>query len=174
MAAPLSGTSFVTGDNVTLTANATDSDGQVVKVEFFSNGSMLGSVTSAPYNFVWNNVQAGVFTVSAKATDNSGASTTSATVFFSVMTSPGSVNHAIELANSIVGGFEWSGTYPGAGGESPNSAAVAANLDALAFNIQNAYRDFNLGDWVKVPGPDGGLVTARCMSISGTEMLVLS
>src|SRR6185312_4826820 len=136
---------FVTGDSVTLTANAADSDGQVVRVEFFSNGQLLASDNSAPYSFVWGSVPAGVFTITAKATDNSGAGTMSSGVFFTVMRSPVSVNHSRSLANEIVGGFEWSqASYPGASGGSPNYTAIVANLDALATDIQQAYIDFTL------------------------------
>ena len=128
---------------MTISANAADTDGQVVRVDFLSNGQLLASDTSAPYSFLWTNVAAGVYTVTARATDNSGASTTSTGVFVTVMRSPSSVNHSLVLANQIVGDFEWSPTYPGAGGGSPNYAVVA-NLDALAFDIDQAYRDFTL------------------------------
>jgi uncharacterized protein (TIGR03437 family) len=144
MMAPLEGAVFVVGDNVNLAANASDPDGQVMRVEFLANGSLVGSASSAPYSFTWVDVPFGVFNVAARAIDNSGASTTSSNVYFNVKKSPGSVNHAIDLANSIVSGYEWTGTYPGATGESANSAAVVANLEALAIDIQNAYLDFTL------------------------------
>lgn len=146
MVAPLNGSSFFAGDNLTLTANAADSDGQVVRVDFYANGTLLGAAGSAPYSFVWNNVSSGVYTLTAKATDNSGANAFSGDVSVTGMGSPDSVNHARELASTIVGGFEWSGNYyPGAtnDGFSPTSAAVAANLDALAVDIQRAQNDFN-------------------------------
>lgn len=145
MSAPSNGESIVVGDSVTLSANAADPDGQVVRVDFVSNGQLLASDNSAPFSFLWTNVPAGVFTVTAKATDNSGASTTSASIFFTVMRSPVSVNHSRTLANQIVSGYEWSTpAYAGAGGGSPNYAAIVSNLDALAFDIQHAYVDFTL------------------------------
>jgi uncharacterized protein (TIGR03437 family) len=145
LSAPANGDNFVAGDNVTLNANAADTDGQVVRVDFLSNGQLLASDTSAPFSFLWSNVPAGVFTVTAKATDDSGASTTSASVFFSVIKSPVSVSHSRTLANQIVSGFEWSGSaYPGAGGGTPNYSAVVANLETLASDIQLAYVDFTL------------------------------
>jgi uncharacterized protein (TIGR03437 family) len=48
------------------------------------------------------------------------------------------------MANQIYGGFDWSASYPGAGGGSPNYSVVVSNLDALAFDIQQAYIDFTL------------------------------
>lgn len=146
MAGPSNGSSFLVGENVTLNANAADPDGQVMSVEFYANGALLGTAGSAPYSFDWNNVQGGVYTLTAKATDNSGASAFSDSVSMTVMRSPDSVNHARELASTIVGGFDWTGTeYPGAtGSTSPASAAVAASLDALAINIHQAYLDFTV------------------------------
>ncbi len=80
-------TSFVAPASVTLTANATDSDG-IAKVEFFQGSTSLGTVTSAPYTFVWNNVAAGNYTVTAKATDTLGLSTTSSAISVSVTNAP--------------------------------------------------------------------------------------
>jgi len=141
--APSTGASFSMGDNVTISANAADADGQIGSVEFFANGSFVGSVSAAPYNFIWNNVPDGAFALTATAIDNRGGTATSVAVNFTVRRSPGTVNQALDLANSIVNGFEWSVTYPGATSES-NSAAVVANLDALATDIQQAYIDFRL------------------------------
>src|SRR5262249_31768438 len=60
-----------------LSATASDSDGSVVKVEFFANGQRLGEDTSSPYSLLWTNANVGAYTLSAKATDTSGLSSTS-------------------------------------------------------------------------------------------------
>jgi hypothetical protein len=49
----------------------------VAKVEFFNGATKLGEDTTAPYDFTWSAVPAGNYTVTARATDNLGASTTS-------------------------------------------------------------------------------------------------
>lgn len=61
---------------VGLSATATDTDGTVTKVEFFNGSNLLVSITSAPYTYSWTNVAAGTYTITAKATDNGGAITT--------------------------------------------------------------------------------------------------
>ncbi len=66
--------------NVSLTANAADADGQVVRVDFYQGSTLLGSVTQAPFSFTWSNVVPGSYTLTAVATDDKGASTTSAAV----------------------------------------------------------------------------------------------
>jgi hypothetical protein len=70
----ISGTAPAT---VTLTATAADSDGTITKVEFLNGSTVLATVTSAPYTYSWTNVTAGSYTISARATDNANAATTS-------------------------------------------------------------------------------------------------
>ena len=63
--------------NITLVANAEDPDGAITKIEFNSGGSVLGETATYPYTFAWQNLAAGTYTVSATATDDLGARTTS-------------------------------------------------------------------------------------------------
>ena len=63
--------------NITLTATASDTDG-IAKVEFFNGATKLGEDTTAPYTFGWTGVAAGSYTITAKATDTVGSTTTSA------------------------------------------------------------------------------------------------
>jgi hypothetical protein len=75
---------FTAGSSVSISATAADSDGTIAKVEFYNGSTLLGSVTKAPYNYTWSNVKAGAYSITAKATDNKGASTTSGVVSFKV------------------------------------------------------------------------------------------
>ncbi|UKJ06737.1 DUF7594 domain-containing protein [Solitalea lacus] len=77
---PVNNENFTGGSSVTINANAADADGTVSKVEFFSGATKLGEDLSAPYSFEWNNVAIGSYALTAKATDNSGDVTTSATI----------------------------------------------------------------------------------------------
>lgn len=58
-------------------ALASDSDGSIVKVEFYYNGNFLKAVTSAPYILTWDNVANGSYSLTAKAYDDAGAVSTS-------------------------------------------------------------------------------------------------
>lgn len=80
LTAPANGATFTAPASISLTANASDADGTVSKVEFFNGGTKLGEDVSAPYTFTWGNVSAGSYSLTARATDNAGASTTSAAV----------------------------------------------------------------------------------------------
>jgi len=65
--------------NVTLSATASHPNG-ITKVEFFEGSNKLGESTAPPYQFVWRNVPAGSFTVTAKATNTNGLTSTSSSI----------------------------------------------------------------------------------------------
>ncbi len=81
---PTGNASLTAPASLTIQATASDPDGSVQKVEFLGGGTVLGSATKSPYSFVWNNVPVGAQTITARATDNSGAKTTSASVLVNV------------------------------------------------------------------------------------------
>ncbi|GHN02625.1 hypothetical protein WSM22_41140 [Cytophagales bacterium WSM2-2] len=74
---PVTNASFTTGSAVTINANATDGDGTISKVEFFQGSTKLGEDLTSPYSFAWSSVPAGNYSLTAKATDNAGATTIS-------------------------------------------------------------------------------------------------
>lgn len=80
LTSPANNAQFTAPASVGLTASAADADGSVSKVEFFSGATKLGERLSAPYAFTWTSVGAGSYALTAKATDNKGATTTSAVV----------------------------------------------------------------------------------------------
>ncbi len=80
----LSTNSVDVGSAVTLTANASDADGSVDKVDFYVGGSLVGTAATAPYTLNYTTVRAGDLAVYAVATDNLGASTNSTSVTLAV------------------------------------------------------------------------------------------
>ena len=81
---PLNNTNFAAGSNVVIDASASDSDGSVAKVEFFQGATLLGADLTAPYTFVWSNVGAGSYAISARATDDLGTTTTTSPITITV------------------------------------------------------------------------------------------
>jgi hypothetical protein len=77
---------------VILGADASDNDGTITKVEFFNGSSKIGEVTSVPFHFTWTNILAGTYNITAKATDNEGASATSSAVSL-VVREPGKLQN---------------------------------------------------------------------------------
>ncbi|MFZ6755224.1 RHS repeat-associated core domain-containing protein [Undibacterium sp. Dicai25W] len=69
---------------ILLNATASDPDGSVAKVDFYNGSNLITSIAQAPYNTPWSNVAAGTYSVTAKATDNLGASTTSTPITVTV------------------------------------------------------------------------------------------
>jgi hypothetical protein len=82
---PANGASYTAPANITIAASAADSDGTISKVELFNGAALLGTDASQPYDFAWNNVAAGSYVLTAKATDNAGAVTTSSAVNVTVV-----------------------------------------------------------------------------------------
>jgi hypothetical protein len=81
---PADGAVFAWKPTITVTATATDPDGNVTKVEFRDGTTLLGQDTTAPYSFTWRNVPQGTHVLTARATDNAGAVTTSSAVGITV------------------------------------------------------------------------------------------
>ncbi len=84
LTSPASSASFVAGTAVSVMASATDADGTVASVQFFANGTSIGTDTSAPYELSWTPATAGSYALTAKAVDNTGLETTSAPVAITV------------------------------------------------------------------------------------------
>jgi len=82
---PGNGSSFTAPANITITANASDFDNYIRKVEFYNESTKLGEKTTAPYSFIWSNVPVGTYTLTAVATDNFGAVTISSAILISVI-----------------------------------------------------------------------------------------
>lgn len=72
------------GSAFALSATASDPDGLVTQVEFVDGTTVIGSFTAAPYNVNWTPTTSGVHYLTARATDNTGAVTTSAITFVDV------------------------------------------------------------------------------------------
>ena len=68
------GTNLVVGlgTTVNLSAAASDADGSIASVRFLSNGTALAVVASSPYRTTYTPSAAGIYTLIAQATDNSG------------------------------------------------------------------------------------------------------
>ncbi len=84
ISSPATGAKYTASASITLTAVAADRDGTVAKVDFYNGTTFIGSDASAPYSFTWANVAAGTYTITAKATDNNGAATSSSAITVTV------------------------------------------------------------------------------------------
>lgn len=108
MFSPTNGAVFFSPTNIRLAALASDPDGSVYNVEFFAGTNSLGVVSGGAildppfpdgtgpgaraFFLVWSNVPSGDYTLTARATDNGGASTISAGINISVQLGPPPTN----------------------------------------------------------------------------------
>lgn len=94
--APATGASYSKNSSITLTASAKDLDGYVSSVEFLIDG--FGSIGTAAvvqgdsFALTWENVQAGTYSVTAKATDDTGLITISSPIMVTVTNNPPTVS----------------------------------------------------------------------------------
>ena len=87
LVAPANGTTYVPPAAVTFSASASDSDGTIVTVSFYANGEIVATDTTSPFTLTWSPVPEGTYNLTAVATDDEGATATSATVTITVRNS---------------------------------------------------------------------------------------
>jgi uncharacterized repeat protein (TIGR02543 family) len=81
---PANGATFSAPASITITATATDIDGTIAVVRFYSGASQIAQINASPYQYTWTNVPAGNYVLTARAEDNLGATGISAAVSITV------------------------------------------------------------------------------------------
>jgi hypothetical protein len=76
MSLPVNNSYYSYPSSILLFATATDNDGAISKVEFYSNESLINSDNSAPYSYEYS-PQAGTYSIKSVAYDNNNNSSTS-------------------------------------------------------------------------------------------------
>jgi len=72
---PENNVAFIAPANITIIATASDPDGSIARVEFFTDANEIGEDDDGtPYVYNWTNVPAGNYQITANAVDNNGAS----------------------------------------------------------------------------------------------------
>ena len=74
ISSPVTDSSFVAPASITINAVATDVDSNLARVEFYNGATLVGQKTTTPYNFNFSNVAAGNYTLTVKAIDTAGLS----------------------------------------------------------------------------------------------------
>ena len=116
LTSPADNSRSATPGTFTITATASDADGSISKVDFYNGATLLGTATTSPYTFAWTNVAEGKYVITAKATDNSGAVTTSS-----------AVNVTVDVT--------FKATLSGANERPAANASTATGTATLIFNI---------------------------------------
>ena len=80
LTSPISGSTFKAPATVTLSASASETGGTISKVEFYNGSTLLATDTASPYTVTFSGIPAATYTITARAYDTKGVSTTSAPV----------------------------------------------------------------------------------------------
>ncbi|MGN6645545.1 MAG: Ig-like domain-containing protein, partial [Cytophaga sp.] len=81
---------------VDIAVNVTDPDGSITLVEFLDGNTVIGTSTTAPYVYTWNNPSAGPHTITVRVTDSNGGITVSAPTEITSSTPTG-----VQLPNTL-------------------------------------------------------------------------
>jgi len=84
LTSPAPGSQGIEPVDIPLAAQVLDTNGSVTLVEYFEGSNKLGEATNSPYTLVWSNVLHGSYSLTAKATDNDGATSISLPIGVSV------------------------------------------------------------------------------------------
>jgi YD repeat-containing protein len=163
---PFNNAQFIAGATIRLSANASDSDGTISKVEFYQGAVKLATITSSPYNYDWTNVTAGSYVLTAVATDNQSQVTTSTAVNISVLAQSkqfvgwSSLTNGTDLGNGSVrktstGAWDFSATalqtlQPGDGYFESTAANFNQSISLNGANGQSRAIVVGSGGWVGI------------------------
>lgn len=143
---PTNGALFTEPATMTLVASASDADGSVQSVSFYSNGVFVGSDTTSPYSFDWINVPTGTYALTALAVDNDGATAVSATINVSV-SSTGRLNVAAAAAGATASASS------SASAAYPAGSAINGDRKGLGWGAGGGWNDGTSNafpDWLQV------------------------
>jgi len=148
LTSPAAGASGIAPASFTLTADASDAEGPVAKVQFFNGATLLNEDTVSPFTFDWTNVAAGAYTLTAVATDSGGLSTPSAPIHVTV--TPGGTGGRVNVGAAANGGVAtassaWAGYPPSAVNNGDRRGVPYGGGGTWSDGTGNAYPD-----WVQI------------------------
>lgn len=127
LTSPAAGASFTAPATIALAAQASDPEGRLARVEFYSGATKLATATTSPYTGTWSSVAAGTYTLTAIAYDADGGQTTSPGVTIQVKSA--------NAAPTVTLTAPASGTTYTAPG-TVNLAATAADADGAVAKVE--------------------------------------
>ncbi len=150
---PTNGAVFAAPATVALLASASDSDGSVTGVSFYAGTKLLGTAAFSPYALGLASLPSGLYTFTARATDNLGIMTTSSPVTVTV-------TPAVACIEPFAGLVTW---WPGDG-----STADVAGHNPATFYGTTTFASGKVGQSFSFDGTNSYLRT-EAVSISATD-----
>lgn len=99
LTSPAPGATFARGETIHISADATDNDSAIIRLEFYANDTQLGLDGTVPYSFDWTDADAGSYAITAKAFDDDGGVSTSEPVTIEVEPSPNNQPPTISITS---------------------------------------------------------------------------
>jgi len=148
---PRDNANFSAGSNITIGADASDTDGTIAKVEFFQGDAKLGESISNPYSLTWSNVTEGNYLLTARASDDGGATRTSAPVEIFVNGTGGMLSGSATLPAASVdltaeGATDWAHWGLSSPGDFDHKAGVLqqiSNFTKIGTNDTQRLQDYS-------------------------------
>lgn len=185
--APAQGVQLTPDTDVEVTADASQDEGAISKVEFFVGDSSLGEDSTAPYAVTWRTpVEEGLYNLTAVATNEAGKTKTSRIVVAQV----GELFGSLQTFTNVDGSFErlpsgfritgagndaWQGTdqysalYQPSGGDDSYDAVV--RVDAHTMTHGSAKAGLIVRNDMTQPGVSPGYAMVALRPANGMEFL---
>lgn len=174
LTSPSSNSIYNTPASIAISADATDMDGTVSVVEFFSGTQKIyEDVDGLPYAFVWDNAPAGIHTLTARATDNLGAQHISAPVDVIVLVNTAPTVSLLNPIDSSMYTEPAQITLVASASDAEGNVPLVeffANGDKIGEDTDGAPYFFN---WTNVPHGEY-LLTARATDEGGLQTTTTS
>ncbi len=126
---------------VGLSATANDSDGTISRVRFYNGSNLIGTSTntSNPYTFDWMNVPVGTYSITAKATDDANATTSSVPLTLTVLPPNGEGPLALFVGTDSATQGTWKPVYGVDGARLATYAATEPAFGQVTVAGQEPY-----------------------------------
>ena len=178
---PAGGATFTAPATISISASASDSDGTISRVDFYSGSTQLGSDASEPHTFTWQDVGVGSYTLTARAIDSASASATSAPVNITVTAGTPDPTLPSPWQTQDIGAVGTAGSATASGGTFTVEGAGAdiwSTADAFRYVYQPISGDVDViarvvsmehvHDWVK-----GGVMIRERLTADSAHALML-
>lgn len=126
---PANNQTFPAGSNITITSDRGGATWTISRIEFYANGTLVGSDTTAPHEFIWTNAPAGSYSLTARAISPTRAPATSTPVSIQVLPLPGNRSPVVNIT----------GPADGARFDAPTTVtitAAASDSDGSILSVQ--------------------------------------
>jgi regulation of enolase protein 1 (concanavalin A-like superfamily) len=135
LTAPSNGAGYTAPATINLAANVTANGHSITKVQFYNGATLLGEAPSAPYSFIWSNVSAGSYSLTARAVYDAGSTVDSTPANVTVNAS-GTIHYDFtyrDQASLLAGGWDFLARTPsGTTRNTEQTSGMVVDYDQMA------------------------------------------